>query len=124
MIPALNTQERKDALRPFLEEQGRILAEIDVIAEAQLSLARTHDEAEKKYRESRLGRFQESQGRDVSAIIATNWIGTPMEAVEKINVVKEEGITHFNALHITGDTVQEMTEQMQIFAEEVMPLVS
>ncbi|MEE9199620.1 MAG: TIGR03619 family F420-dependent LLM class oxidoreductase [Dehalococcoidia bacterium] len=122
MMSAAKAPEAAGALSSVLKEHGRTLSEIDVIAEAQLCLAPTHEGAVEKYRNSRLGQFRLARGAEISSLVAANWIGTPDEAVEKINKVKEKGITHFNALHTAGDTVEETMEQMQMFAEEVIPL--
>ncbi len=122
MIRASDVGPRLDALRPILDKHGRDLSEIDVAAEAQLSLAKTHDAAVKSYQKSRLGQTN-TRRQDINKIVAVNWIGTPAEVVESIIMVKELGVTHFIALHIAGDTVGEMIEQMRIFAEEVIPHV-
>ena len=122
MIRATNVRERIDALQPPLEEYGRDLSQIDVTAEASLSLARTHNAAIDHFQNSRLG-YRLKRGQDIGQLVSDNWIGTPEEVSEKINKTKEEGITHFLALHIADDTVEEMMEQMQMFAEEVIPLV-
>ena len=67
-----------------------------------------------------MGKFRLSKVPDLDKLVSMNWIGTPQEVTEKIAKVKAQGITHFNALHIAGDTVEEMLEQMQTFAGEVM----
>lgn len=123
MVGAANARERMDALRPVLEEHGRDLSQIDVIAEAELSLAGTHEAAVEHYRKSRQGQFR-TRRLDLDTVLAANWIGTPDEVVEKIAGVKKEGITHFNVLHIAGDTFEEMVEQMERFAHEVIPNVA
>ncbi len=119
MIRSSDARERLDALRPAMEEYGRDLSEVDIVAEAQLSLARSHDAAVERYRNSRLG-FR-NKGQDVEVLVSSNWIGTPEEVAENINKTKSEGISHFLPLHIAGDTVEERLEQMQMFAEDVIP---
>ena len=120
LIPAAGGRGPVDDILPLLEEQGRSISDIDVVAEAELCLAKTHEEAVKKYRESRMGQFRLSKVPDLDKLVSMNWIGTPEEVTEKIAKVKDQGVTHFNALHIAGDTVEEMLEQMQTFAGEVM----
>ena len=41
----------------------------------------------------------------------------------KIGVVKEQGINHFNVLHVVGDTLEARFEQMQMFMEDVVPRI-
>ena len=42
---------------------------------------------------------------------------------EKIGRYREAGVTHFCALIFSTNTIEEMLEQMQWFAEEVIPRV-
>ena len=52
-----------------------------------------------------------------------NLIGTPAEVVEKALAFKQAGVTHLLGLYFAADSVQELIDQMQLFAEEVMPKV-
>ena len=38
-----------------------------------------------------------------------------------IGAVIEQGIDHFNVLHIVGDSLEARFEQMQMFMEDVRP---
>ena len=49
--------------------------------------------------------------------------GTVDEVAEKLVRIKNEGVDHVVAMHTATNTFEEMTEQAQIFAEEVKPLV-
>ena len=51
----------------------------------------------------------------------SNLVGTPAEVVDKANAFKEAGVTHLLGLYFAANSVQELIDQMQIFAEEVMP---
>ena len=64
------------------------------------------------------------RGADADTVLAANWIGTAEEVVEKMSRVKGLGISHFNLLHIAGDSIEDRLEQMQMFAEDVMPHVA
>ena len=95
-----------------------------MVAESHLSLASTHQDAVTNYKNSRLGNRSKSMNiGDMNKVISDNWIGTVNEVVEKIVNTKEMGISHYLALHIAGDTVEAQKEQMQLFAEEVIPQV-
>jgi hypothetical protein len=52
-----------------------------------------------------------------------NLIGTPAELIDKANAFREAGVTHFLGLYFAANTVQELIDQMQIFAEEVAPKI-
>ena len=109
-----------EALEPLLEEQGRSLDEINVVAEGELSLGATHEEAVEHYRTSRQGMMRLARGVPLDTIVEQNWIGTVDEVIEKIGGLKEQGFDHVNALHIAGDTIPEMMEQVESFAKDVM----
>ena len=124
MVQAAIARDRIEALKPMLALHGRDISQIDVVAEGQLRLARTSEQAVAAYRSSRQGQFSLLRGAKLDKLIGDNWIGTSGEVCAKIRTVAEQGITHFNVLLVSGDTMQERLEQMQMFAEEVMPHVA
>ena len=113
--------ERKRALAERAGAYGRAVDEFDVLAEGELRLAKTREAAAAAYRASRFGQYRAARGLDIDAQIAANWVGTPESVAEKIGAVAEQGIDHFNVLHIVGDTLDERFEQMRMFMEDVVP---
>ena len=126
MVPGAGAAAHLRAMEPHLEGCGRSLEALDVIAEGDMRLASERSEAVETYLRSRMG-HQRTRVRGLAAeqLVAEHWIGTPEEVSEKLNrIVAETGIMHFNVLHIAADSMAERLEQMQRFAEEVMPLVT
>ncbi len=123
MIKSVTYRERVEALAPFLEKHGRELSEIDVVAESELYMAPTHEAAVEAYFASRHGQFRLTKEAQDS-IVEKNWIGTAAEIIDKIGKAKDEGARHFCVLHVAGDTVEVMLDQLRMFAEEVIPAVS
>jgi len=124
MVGAPAARERIDAVKAVADKVGRDISGMDIIAEGELRLARTRDKAIADYKASTHGKFRlEFRKAAPEAVFASNWIGTPAEVVDKINAVAAKGVSHFNVLHIAGDTMAERLEQMQMFAEEVMPKI-
>ena len=126
MVPGAAAAAHLEAMAPHLEECGRSLDGLDVVAEGELRLASSVKEAVQGYLSSRMG-WHRSAGHSVpiEKLVAAQWIGTPASVAEKLcRIASETGITHFNVLHIAADSLAERLEQMQRFAEEVMPLVS
>ena len=121
MVPCGAAAERKRALAERAGAHGRTIDEFDVLAEGELLLARTHEAAAAAYRESRFGQYRALRGLDLDRQIAANWVGTAELVAEKIGAVAEQGIDHFNVLHVVGDTLDERFEQMRMFMEEVVP---
>ena len=113
--------ERKQALAGRLGVYGRAIGEFDVLAEGELRLAKTREEAVAAYRKSRHGHYRAMRGADLDRQIATNWVGTAESVASMIGTVMEQGIDHFNVLHIVADSLEERFEQMQMFMEDVVP---
>ena len=110
---------RIEALKPVLAEHDRSLDDIDIIAEADLSLADTQEEAKARYWQSHHGQTMVSR-RGKEGLLDNNWVGTPQFVAEKLSHLIEQGVNHFYVLHTATDTFDESMEQTQRFAEEVM----
>ena len=121
MVPYGAAAERKRALAERAGAYGRAIDEFDVLAEGELLLAKTREAAATAYRESRFGQYRALRGLDIDRQIAANWVGTPESVAEQIGAVAEQGIDHFNVLHVIGDTLDERFEQMRMFMEDVVP---
>ena len=121
MAPHGAAAERKRVLAERADTYGRTIDEFDVLAEGELLLAETHEAAAAAYRESRFGQYRALRGLDLDRQIAANWVGTPESVASMIGAVVEQGIDHFNVLHIVGDSLEARFEQMQMFMEDVVP---
>ena len=121
MAPSGAAAERKAALAERAGAHGRAIDEFDVLAEGELLLAKSREAAAAAYRESRFGQYRARQGLDLDRHIAANWVGTPESVAGKIGAVVEQGIDHFNVLHVVGDTLDERFEQMRMFMDDVVP---
>ena len=121
MAPYAVAAERKRALAERVGAYGRTIDEFDVLAEGELRLANTREAAAAAYRESRFGQYRALHGVDIDRQIAAGWVGTPESVAEKIGAVAEQGIDHFNVLHVIGDTLEERFDQMRMFMEDVVP---
>ena len=121
MAPHDVAVERKQALAERAGAYGRTIDEFDVLAEGELLLAKTHEAAAARYRESRFGSYRALRGLDLDRQIAANWVGTPESVAATIGAVIEQGLDHFNVLHIVGDSLEARFEQMRMFMEDVVP---
>jgi hypothetical protein len=50
-----------------------------------------------------------------------NIVGSFAAALDKAMRIREAGATHFLGLYFAADDVNELLDQMQMFAESVMP---
>ena len=88
-----------------------------------LLLAKTDEEAEVKFIASELVAHRKSlayTGRDLSQQVTANLVGSPDTVFEKIAHLKSIGVDHCCALMIPADSVAEMNEQIEWFAQDVM----
>lgn len=51
----------------------------------------------------------------------SNLIGTPAMITEKALALRDAGVTHLLGIYFAAHSVQDLLDQMQLFAEEVMP---
>jgi probable F420-dependent oxidoreductase len=114
-------------LGELAEHAGRDLSNIDVAPQFSIALGSTHEKAERTFKASQgyrhLLSLQQSTMKDVaeSEYLECNLIGTPQDVIEKIGRFQEAGMTHCAAMCFDTNTVDEMIEQMEYFARDVMP---
>jgi probable F420-dependent oxidoreductase len=108
-------------------EAGRNPAEIEIAPQYVVAMGRTEAEAMQRFKNSRmythLQTLQSStlKDEDFSQVINSNLIGTPEVIKERVGTLIEAGVTMFGSLSFLSPNVQDMLEQIQFFAEEVMP---
>jgi alkanesulfonate monooxygenase SsuD/methylene tetrahydromethanopterin reductase-like flavin-dependent oxidoreductase (luciferase family) len=55
--------------------------------------------------------------------VTANLVGSPASVIEKIHKLRDMGVNHCAAMVVAVNSLQEYNEQVQYFAEEVMPHV-
>lgn len=118
--PAAILPGRLKALEPHLEAVGRKLSDIDAIAEGEVLIGKTREEAIAAYQKTRHGQFRLKR-QPLDQFLKQNYVGTVDDVLEGLLKLKEAGITHFNLLHLPADTMAARKDLMQRFAEDVMP---
>lgn len=121
MLPAHGIVGKLEEFKRYLDEESRDISEFDVIAEGQLRLASTKEKAIDEFRNSRLGYKRRQQ--DPDKLVRENWIGTPEEVTEKIIELKKCSLNHFFPLHIAAYSPEDLIEQYEYLAREVIPAV-
>ena len=118
------------SLREQADKAGRDWREIEVCPQFVVHLGRTHEQAIESFRKSQMNKhlvsLQKStlKGQGAATHEEINLIGTPAEVIEKALAFKEAGVTHLLGLYFAANSVPELLDQMQLFAEEVMPKVT
>jgi len=86
-------------------------------------LGRTDAEASARYRATGMVQHRRSlahTGRDPALAEANNLIGTPARVVDIVGDLAAAGVDHLCALQLPHRSVDEMLEQMEWFARDVM----
>jgi len=122
---------RKDVqtLRTMAEQAGRDPKTIEVCPQFIVHVGKTRRAAVERFRQSQMNKHLISLSKSTLKDQGTathediNLIGTPAELVDKANAFREAGVTHLLGLYFAANTVSELLDQMQVFAEEVMPKI-
>jgi alkanesulfonate monooxygenase SsuD/methylene tetrahydromethanopterin reductase-like flavin-dependent oxidoreductase (luciferase family) len=120
--PVEELRERIDRLRERVAALGRDPAAIEIAPQFSVTVARTMEEAERRYMASGLVAHRRSlayTGRDLSRQVEANLVGSPDVIREKVARLAAIGVDHCCALMFPTDTVDEMLDQMAWFAETV-----
>ena len=121
--PFEELDERIRLLRRLAAEAGRDPATIEVAPQFSVTIAKTPEEAERRYMASGLVAHRTSlayTGRDLSRQVEANLVGSPDLIREKVARLEAIGVQHCSALMFPTETVDEMLEQMQWLAETVI----
>lgn len=124
--PLHEMQERIASLKQKLVDAGRDLSTFEIAPQLSCTIDKTMEAAEKRYMESGLVAHRHSlayTGRDLSHQVTANLVGSPEVILEKIEKLREIGVQHCSALMFPANSVSELDEQIQWFAEEVMAKV-
>jgi probable F420-dependent oxidoreductase len=116
-------------LHQMAEQAGRDPKTIEVCPQFVVHIGRTRAAALERFRQSQMNKhltsLRKSTLKDQGAISheEINLIGTPAEVVDKALAYRDAGVTHLLGLYFAANTVDELIDQMQIFAEEVTPKI-
>ncbi|SJZ85114.1 probable F420-dependent oxidoreductase, Rv2161c family [Enhydrobacter aerosaccus] len=115
--------ERIRQLKARAAELGRDPAAIEIAPQFSLTIAKTAEEAERRYMASGLVAHRKSlayTGRDLSQQVVANLVGSPDLIREKVEGLKKIGVDHACALMIPADSMAEFEDQVEWFAKTVL----
>ena len=130
-IPAgMPPDQLVDRLHAATEEAGRDPQSIAVAPQFVVHLGKTNEAAVARYKQSQmhkhLGSLAQSTLKHQARIPMEdiNLIGGAEQVVERASRLKQAGVTHFLGLYFAANDVQELLDQMQLFAEEITPRIT
>lgn len=116
-------------LHELAQAKGRDPKSIEVAPQYIVYVARTQEEAERRYKESQMHKHLLSLSKSTlkdhadAKLEDINLVGTPEVVIEKARAMKDAGVTHLLGLYFAVNTLPEFYEQMEIFAKEVVPYI-
>jgi probable F420-dependent oxidoreductase len=126
----LRIAEGRDKIRAYAEAAGRDPDAIEIAPQLVVCMGRTAEEAERVFKRSQayehLVSLQQStlKGFDIDSYVSMNLIGSVDEVSERVDAYRQAGADHLPGLLFVANTVDEMIEQFQLFAETVIPKFS
>jgi probable F420-dependent oxidoreductase len=117
-------------LREMAEKSGRDPTRIEVCPQYIVHIGKTRAAAVERFRRTQMHKhlvsLQKStfKGQGAVAHEDVNLIGTAEEVVAKAIALREAGVTHLLGLYFAVDCVAELVDQMQTFAEQVVPEIT
>src|SRR5262249_39892101 len=117
----------REKLATYARKAGRDPSTIATAVQSVVCLGATNTEARDPFARSAFDLFRRSLGRtmmkgmDLDAYFAANLIGTPDQVCEKVAAFERAGLQHFCASLFVGNTVDDVRDQMRLFARHVLP---
>jgi probable F420-dependent oxidoreductase len=127
VMPPATLARYAAVLRESADRAGRDASGIDIAPQIALCIGRSHEQAVQQFRASWLYhhflslRQSTFKDQDLSGVENINLIGTADEIGERLEAFVAAGCTYFPGLILSTSTVEESLDQMQQFAEQVMP---
>ena len=114
-------------LKRMAAEKGRDPQTIQIAPQFSARIEKTHEKAVERFHASQMYKHMLSlkastfKGQANNAMEDMNLIGSADVVREKALRLKEAGVTHLLGIYFAADDVQDLKDQMQVFAEDVAP---
>jgi probable F420-dependent oxidoreductase len=122
--PLNEMAERIKHLKARAAELGRDPDDIEVAPQFSFTIAKTLEQAERSYMASGLVAHRKSlayTGRDLGQQVVANLVGSADVILEKVAALKAMGVEHCSSLMVPANTMSEYIEQIEWFAEAILP---
>jgi alkanesulfonate monooxygenase SsuD/methylene tetrahydromethanopterin reductase-like flavin-dependent oxidoreductase (luciferase family) len=121
--PIAVVRERVALLVARLADAGRDARAVEVAPELSATIATRHEDAVRRYETSRFARHRRAHdrtGRDRGLMTPANLVGSSEAIREHVTALAEAGVDHCAALAFPAESVDELLEQWEQFATEVV----
>lgn len=128
-MPVGQMQQSIQKLKELLTEQGRASDEVEIAPQFVVCIDKDHQVAMQRFMNSQMykhlvslsGTTLKDQVKAGINFEEMDLIGTSAEIIDRIGSYKDIGVDHISGILFTANSVPEFKEQMQWFAEYVMP---
>ena len=116
-------------LKEMTEAAGREFSDLQVAPQYIVHVGRDHDKAIARFRQSQMFKHLESlkkstlKGQASLNLEDINLVGGIDAVIARAAALRDAGVTHFLGLFFAVNSVSELLDQMQFFAEEVSPKI-
>lgn len=116
-------------LKEMTEEAGRKFSDLQIAPQYIVHVGRDHDKAIARFRQSQMFKHLKSlkkstlKGQASLNFEDINLVGGIDAVISRGAALREAGVTHFLGLFFAVNSVSELLDQMQFFAEEVRPKI-
>lgn len=117
----------REKLATYARAANRDPADIVTGVQSVVCLGRTTEEARETFLDSSFDLFRRSlsttmtKGVDVDEYLDINLVGSIDDVQKKVSTFTEAGVSHLAALLFVANTVEEMRNQMRLFAHHIIP---
>ncbi|MBI3513766.1 MAG: TIGR03619 family F420-dependent LLM class oxidoreductase [Proteobacteria bacterium] len=128
-VPLERLRRDIKVLHELAQKAGRDPKSIAVAPQYVVHVGKTHEAALARFRQSQMNKhltsLRKSTLKEQGALSHEdiNLIGMPDEIIERALAFKAAGVTHLLGLYFAANSVSELLDQMQMFAEQVMPKI-
>jgi probable F420-dependent oxidoreductase len=117
-------------LKEMTEKAGREFSELEIAPQYIVHVGRDQEKAVARFRQSQMYKHLESLKKSTLKGQASlnpedvNLVGSIETVIARAMALREAGVTHFLGLFFAANSVPELLDQMQIFAQEVRPKIT
>jgi probable F420-dependent oxidoreductase len=128
-MPADKLKTMVTQMKQMALAAGRDPSKIAVAPQYVVHIGKSHESALARYKQSQMHKhllsLSKSTLKDQASLAMEdiNLIGSTDEIVEKVHRFRDAGVTHLLGLYFAANDIQELLDQMQIFAEEITPRI-
>lgn len=116
-----------EKLHCIAEEAGRDPAEIEIAPQVMVAMGHTEEEAVDRFLQSRMKTHLQTlhastlRNQEMHRDMEANLVGTPRQIVDRVGQLENIGVSMLSSQSFLSQNVEDMLEQIQFFAEEVLP---